>query len=66
MANNLMQMIAQIKSNPMAILGRYGVPQDIANDPNAIMQHLMNTGRVSQEQYNRAVAKAQSMGMGKK
>ena len=58
-----MQMIAQIKSNPMAILGRYGVPQDIANDPNAIMQHLMNTGRVSQEQYNRAVVRAQSMGM---
>ncbi len=63
MENNLMQMVAQIKSNPMSILGRYGVSQDIANDPNAIMQYLMNTGRVSQEQYNHAVAKAQSMGM---
>lgn len=66
MANNLLQMIAQIKSNPMAILGRYGVPQNIANDPQAIAQHLLNTGRVSQDQYNRAVAMAQSMGMGKK
>lgn len=63
MENNLMQALMQLKNNPKAILGKYGIPQDIANDPNAIMQHLMNTGRVSQEQYNRAVAKAQSMGM---
>lgn len=63
MENNLMQALMQLKSNPIAILGKYGIPQDIANDPNAIMQHLMNTGRVSQEQYNYAVARAQSMGM---
>ena len=63
MENNLMQALMQLKNNPKAILGKYGIPQDIANDPNAIMQHLMNTRRGSQAQYNRAVARAQSMGM---
>lgn len=65
MMNNLMQMLTQIKSNPMALLGRYGIPQNISNDPQAIAQHLLNTGRVSQDQYNRAVAMAQNMGFKK-
>lgn len=66
MMNNLMQMLTQIKGNPAAMLSQYGVPQEIANNPQAVVQHLLNTGRVSQDQYNRAVSMAQSMGMGKK
>jgi hypothetical protein len=66
MMNNLMQMLTQIKSNPAAMLSQYGIPQDIVNNPQAVVQHLMNTGRVSQAQYDRAVSMAQSMGMGKK
>lgn len=57
---NIMQMLTQLKSNPMSMLSRYGIPSNIANDPNAIIQHLMNTGQVSQEQYNRAVSMAQN------
>ena len=57
---NIMQMLTQLKSNPMLMLSRYGIPSNIANDPNAIIQHLMNTGQVSQEQYNRAVSMAQN------
>lgn len=63
MLNNIMQMLAQIKSNPMAMLGKYGVPQDIANNPQATVQFLMNTGKISQEQYNNAVQTAKSMGI---
>ena len=63
---NILQMLAQLKSNPMAILKRYGVPQDIANDPNAVIQHLMNNGVVSQAQYNNAVNMAQNMGFNKR
>lgn len=65
MQNNIMQMINQIKSNPMSVLGRYGIPQNISNDPDAIIQYLMNSGKVSQEQYNRAVMMAQNMGIKK-
>lgn len=63
---NIFQMLTQIRSNPAAMLSQYGIPQNIANNPQAVVQHLLNTGRVSQDQYNRAVSMAQSMGMGKK
>ena len=40
--------------NPMQMLmqNKLNVPQSMANDPNAIIQHLMNSGVMSQEQYN--------------
>lgn len=40
--------------NPMQMLlqNKLNVPQNMANDPNAIIQHLMNSGVMSQEQYN--------------
>lgn len=49
---NLMQALIQIKQNPMAILGqRFNIPQNL-NNPNDIIQHLLNTGQVTQEQVN--------------
>lgn len=55
MPNNIMQLLAQIKSNPMAILGqRFNLPQNL-NDPNAILQHLLNTGQITQTQVNQAM-----------
>lgn len=62
MQNNIMQMISQIKSNPMSVLGRYGIPQNIANDPDAIIQYLMNNGKISQADYDRAVMMAKQFG----
>ena len=52
---NLMQMIQQIRSNPMQFIQRAGfrIPQNMT-DPNAIIQHLMQTGQVSQQRYNQA------------
>lgn len=61
--NQMMQMISQVKSNPMSILGQYGVPQNISNDPNGVIQHLMNRGVITQNQYNRAIQIAKNMGM---
>ena len=65
--NNPLQLINQIKQNPMQFLTSKGlnVPQNIANDPNAIIQHLMNNGQVSQDQYNQAIKMAEQMGMKK-
>lgn len=52
---NPFQIMNQFKHNPMALLSkRFNIPQNIGNDPNQIIQHLMNTGQVSQQQYNMA------------
>lgn len=59
----LMQMLPQLKSNPMAILGQMGVPQNISNNPQAVIQNLMNSGRISQNQYNQAMQMAKNMGI---
>lgn len=54
--NNMLGMLQQLQSNPMEMLSKkFKLPQDInVNDPNAIIQHLMNTGQVSQQAYNNA------------
>lgn len=58
----VMQMLPQLKSNPMSMLGGLGVPQNIANNPQAVIQNLMNSGKISQDQYNQAMQIAKSMG----
>lgn len=58
----LMQMVMQLKSNPMSILGQLGVPQNLSNNPENVIQHLMNNGQVTQDQYDNAVKQAQNMG----
>lgn len=60
---NMMQMLAQLKGNPMSMLGRFNIPQNIMNDPQAVVQHMMNNGMVSQDQYNNAVQMARNMGI---
>ena len=61
---NIMQMLQSFKANPMQMLmqRRMNVPQNIANDPNAILQHLVQTGQVSQQQVNNAYQMAQRFG----
>ena len=53
--NQLMQSLQQLKSNPMQFLAqrRLNVPANLANDPSAILQHLVQTGQVSQDAVNR-------------
>lgn len=52
---NPMQIISQLKSNPAMLLSqRFNIPQGM-NDPNQIIQHLLNTGQVSQDAVNRAM-----------
>lgn len=58
---NMASALQNLKQNPMQFLmqKKFNVPQDIANDPNAIIQHLMNSGQVTQRQYDRAMQMAQ-------
>lgn len=51
----LMQIFQEFKKNPMAMLGRcFNIPQGI-NNPQDIIQHLLNTNQVSQAQVNQAM-----------
>lgn len=53
---NIIEMVNQIKTNPVSVLSqRFNIPQDLT-DPNQIIQHLINTGQVSQAQVNRAMS----------
>jgi hypothetical protein len=54
-SNSPIDMLEQFKQNPLAILGqRYNIPQSMT-DPNQILQHLLNTNQVSQDQVNRVM-----------
>ena len=63
MNNNMFSMLQQLQSNPMAMLSkRFNIPQDMnMNNPNEIIQHLMNTGQVSQQAYNNARSMAMNL-----
>lgn len=60
---NITSMLQSLKQNPMQFLmqRKFNIPQNIANDPNAIIQHLMNSGQVTQEAYNRANSMAKQI-----
>lgn len=55
--NNLVQMYQKMMQNPMAMLTRrFNIPEGVdTRDPNAIIQHLLNTNQVSQAQVNQAM-----------
>lgn len=57
---NPMAMLNQLKSNPLGFLRQKGfnIPDNVS-DPNAIIQHLMNTGQINQQTYNQARQMAQ-------
>lgn len=49
------QMYQQFRQNPMGMLSRrFNIPGGITN-PQDIIQHLLNSGQVSQEQVNNAM-----------
>ena len=55
--NNIFTMYQQLRQNPMQVLAqRFNIPQNVnINDPNAIIQHLLNSGQISQQQVNNAM-----------
>ena len=59
---NIMGILQQLKANPMQMLmqRRMNIPLNIPmNDPQAILNHLVSTGQVSQQQINNAYQMAQ-------
>ena len=51
---NLMGKFQQFRGNPMQFMAqnRLNIPQQYANDPNGAIQYLMDSGTMSQQQYN--------------
>ena len=65
--NNMhpMQMLQQLKANPMQFIlqRRMNLPQNVnTSDPNAILNYLVQSGQVNQNQINQAYQMAQNMG----
>ena len=62
MPNQMIGMLNQLKQNPMQFLmqRRLNLPQGVSmSDPQAILNHLVQTGQVSQQQLNQAYQMAQ-------
>ena len=57
-------LLSQLQTNPLAVLRKagYNVPEGIGS-PQQIIQHLMNSGQISQQQLSNAQAMAQQFGI---
>lgn len=52
---NIMQMFGQFKQNPMQFISRqYNLPQNVCNNPQQIVQYLLDSGQINQQMVNRA------------
>lgn len=51
---NMMNQFQRFQQNPMEFLmrNRMNIPAQYQNDPNGAIQYLMNTGQLTQQQYN--------------
>lgn len=60
----LMQMLPQLKGNPMQFLSQRGIqiPQGMTN-PQQIVQQMLNSGRITQAQVDQARQMAMNSGM---
>ena len=54
---NILELYSQFRNNPVQLLKRrFNIPDNVnINNPNDIIQHLLNTGQVSQNQVNQAM-----------
>lgn len=60
---SILDMLTQLKANPMQVLSRrFNIPENI-NDPAALIQHLLSTGQVSQQQVDAAFLQAKRLGV---
>lgn len=61
MPNQMLGMLQQLKANPAQFLmqRRLNIPQGISADPKSILDYLVQTGKVSQQQINAAYQAAQ-------
>ena len=58
----LMQALQRLKANPaqMLLQRKLNVPQNMMNDPQQIVNYLLQTGQVQQSQVNQAIQSMQN------
>lgn len=61
MPNNIMQGFQAFMQNPMQYMSGMNIPQKYAGDPNGIIQFLMDSGKINQNQYMQAKRMADQM-----
>lgn len=53
--NNFINLLNQLQSNPMQVLSqKFNLPSNI-NNPQEIIQHLLNTNQITQAQVDNAM-----------
>ena len=59
----LMSQFRQFRGNPMQMFmqKKMNIPQNIQGNPQQIIQHMMNSGQISQEQFNAAKKMAEQV-----
>lgn len=62
---NPMQMVQQLKQNPAQMLSQahLNVPQNMMNNPQQIVNHLVQSGQIPQQRLQAAMQMAQRMGI---
>lgn len=57
MNNNILNLFNNFVQNPIQALlsANLNIPQNIVNNPQAIVQYLLSSGQVSQNQVNQAM-----------
>ena len=55
--NNIFSLMQGLMQNPLQVLANanYNVPSNIGNNPQAIIQHLLTSGHITQDQVNQAM-----------
>ena len=61
---NMQEQLRQLQSDPlgMARQAGYSIPQNLAGDPQAMVQHLIQTGQVSNPMLQRIMPMIRMMG----
>ena len=50
----MMQAIMNFRRDPTSVMKQFGIPGDMAQSPDKMIQFLMDSGRISQAQYMQA------------
>lgn len=60
---NILQMVQQFKANPLSFIlqKRLNIPTNMVNNPEAMLNYLVSTRQVSQEQINAAKQQMSTM-----
>lgn len=63
MNNQFAYMLNQLKQNPLQFLAQrnLNIPQNMAGNPNDILNYLVSSGKVSQQQINNAYQMAKQL-----